>query len=129
MRDPPHKPPRAAPLPVGLRISNRDWIIPVECSADSVLVVLTGQRIPTAALERSAPESNPLLRAVEQLIARRQATVRPGEPPYRPMIRFRVWPEGFRAYYLAYPVLESLHVPMARENVEPEESKRTSEGR
>jgi hypothetical protein len=114
---------------MGFLTSNRDWIIPVECSADAVVIELTGQRIATITLERSAAESNPLLLAVQQLIARRQATVRPGEPPYRPMIRFRVRPEGFRAYYLAYPALESLNVPMARENVKPEESKKTGEGR
>ena len=40
------------------------------------------------------------------------------------MIRFRVRPDGLRAYYLAYPVLEALRVPMTRENLEaPEESK------
>ena len=57
------------------------------------------------------------------MIARRQATVRPGEPPYRPMIRFRVLPDGLRTYHLAYPALEALHVPMTRENVDPEEAK------
>jgi hypothetical protein len=62
------------------------------------------------------------------MIVRRQSTVRPGEPPYRPMIRFRVRPDGLRSYYLAYPALEALHVPMSRENLEPEE-KTAGQGR
>ena len=60
-----------------------------------------------------------------QGIARHQASVRPGEPPYRPQIRFRVRPDGLRSYYLAYPALESLRVPMSRENVESGEAART----
>jgi hypothetical protein len=52
------------------------------------------------------------------MIARRQATVLPGEPPYRPLLRFQVQPEGLRSYYLAYPLLAPLGVPMARENLE-----------
>ena len=55
------------------------------------------------------------------MIARRQGTVRPGEPPYRPQVRLLVRPDGLRTYYLAYPLLESLQVPMTRQNLEPEE--------
>ena len=76
------------------------------------------QQVDLAALIGTKGGKNQLKEAVEQLIARRQATVRPGEPPYRPLIRFRVHPEGLRAYYLAYPALEGLGVPMTRENVE-----------
>ena len=48
-----------------------------------------------------------------------------GELPYQPRIRFLVRPEGLRSYYLAYPALESLRVPMARENVDPEDEDRS----
>jgi hypothetical protein len=51
------------------------------------------------------------------LIARRQVTVRPGEPPYRPVLDFRVSPDGLRSYYAANALLEALHLPAARENV------------
>jgi hypothetical protein len=44
--------------------------------------------------------------------------VRPGEAPYRPVIRFQVSKEGLRSYFHAYPLLEPLRVPMTRENVE-----------
>ena len=32
--------------------------------------------------------------------------VRPGEPPYRPLIRLIVRPDGLRSYYLAFPALD-----------------------
>jgi hypothetical protein len=104
-------------------IGNRDWIISIECTADGLVLLPSRQRIGTAQLTKGENGSNALLEAVQQMIARRQASVRPGEPPYRPMIRFRVLPDGLRAYYLAYPALEGLRVPMTRENVDPEEAK------
>jgi hypothetical protein len=70
------------------------------------------------------PGTDQLRRAVHQLIARRQATVRPGESPYRPLIRFLVRPDGLRTYHLAFPALESLRVPMARINLEQDEELR-----
>ena len=63
---------------------------------------------------------NPLEQAVRQLIDRRQATVQPGDFPYRPQIRFLIRPDGLQSYYLAYPVLAPLNVPMMRQNVEEE---------
>jgi hypothetical protein len=129
MKDRPKTAPaRGRALYPGLFINNRDWVIPIECRANAVLVLPGGQVIASAAL---APGTggNPLRDLVGGMIARRQATVRPGEPPYRPMIRFRVRPEGLRTYYLAYPALESLGVPMSRESINPdEESKRGNPG-
>ena len=65
-----------------------------------------------------------LVQAVQQIIARRQATVRPGEPPYRPMIRFLVQPAGLRSYYTVYPVLQTLGLSMSRENLLPDDETR-----
>ena len=65
-----------------------------------------------------------LVQAVQQIIARRQATVRPGEPSYRPMIRFLVQPAGLRSYYTAYPVLQTLGLSMSRENLLPDDETR-----
>jgi hypothetical protein len=110
-------------------IGNRDWIIPIECTADALVLSSSGQRIAIAELSRGANGSNPLLESVQRMIARRQATVRPGEPPYRPMIRFRVRPDGLRSYYLAYPALEALQVPMSRENLDPGEKNAASRQR
>jgi hypothetical protein len=67
---------------------------------------------------------NLLLQAVKQMIDRRQAMVRAGEPPYRPIVRFQVRPDGLQAYYLAFPALESLQVPMMRENLRHEEKRK-----
>jgi hypothetical protein len=110
-------PARPGPLVVG----NRDWIIPIECTADTLVVRPSGQRIATADLSNGNRAHNVLLETVQRMVTRRQATVRPGEPLYRPMIRFRVWPDGLRSYYLAYPALEALQVPMSRENLDPRE--------
>jgi len=97
-------------------IGNRDWIIAIECKADAVVIQPWGQRFPVATTP--AGQEPPLVQAVRQLIARRQATVRSGEPPYRPLIRFQVHPDGQRSYYFAYPLLEVLRIPMSRENLE-----------
>ena len=88
----------------------------------------SGQRIALAELAKTDSSNNPLLETLQRMIARRQATVRPGDPPYRPILRFRVRPDGLRCYYLAYPALEALHLPMTRENVDPEEEKATNHG-
>src|SRR5207237_145840 len=66
---------RSAPVRPGLLIPNRDWIIPIECTADGVVITLTGQRIATATVSRGEGGSNPLRDAVQQLIDRHQASV------------------------------------------------------
>jgi hypothetical protein len=91
--------------------------------ADALILRPSGQRIGTDELSNGSRAHNVLLEVVQRMIARRQATVRPGEPPYRPMIRFRVWPDGLRSYYVAYPALEALQVPMSRENLDLREEK------
>jgi hypothetical protein len=114
----------APPSPAGRMYSNRDWLILIECNADGVAVSPGSKRLSLAELSSSGNAASPLKAAIEQMIARRQALVRTGEPTYRPMIRFLVRPDGLRSYYLAYPALESLQVPMTRENVRPEEAKK-----
>ena len=42
-------------------------------------------------------------------------------PPYRPIIRFVVRNNASKAYFLAYPALEKLRLPMSRVNLEPED--------
>jgi hypothetical protein len=104
---------------------SRDWALSVECTADGV-VLPTGEKITAKSL--AGPEGGKALRsAIEGLIARKQATVREGEPPYRPIVRFLVHPDGLRLYHMAYPTLEPLQVPIVRQNVEPEE-RRPGEG-
>jgi hypothetical protein len=109
------RPAPARPRPL---FGNHDWVINIDCQVDAVVLLPTGARIATTALAPGTTDKNPLREAVERLVARRQATVRPGEPPYRPQVRFLVRPDGLRTYYLAYPALEPLRLPMTRENVE-----------
>ncbi len=108
----------APPLsPLGRLIGNRNFLIIVECTADTVILHPGGQSFQTSTLPRE-PADHPLTQAVRQLIERRQATVRPGEPPYRPAIRFRIHGDGLRTYYRAFPLFEPLRLPMTREDVE-----------
>lgn len=111
-----------APKPQPRLAPNRDWVIQLECTADAVIFPGGVQQVPKNTLGRSNDPNNPLLVALRQMIQRRQATLRPGEAPYRPHIRFLVRPDGLRTYYLAFPALEALKVPMTRENLNPEEN-------
>jgi hypothetical protein len=113
---------RAPPRPVRFS-SNRDWVIFVECRPDVVVLPSTAQRFTLAALSANAGSANPLLTAVQQMIAHRQALIRPGETPYQPQIQFLVHPDALQSYYLAYPALESLKLVMSKEPVEGRSSR------
>jgi hypothetical protein len=106
------------PPPLGRLLGNRDWIIYIECSSTAAVVKQGAQRFTVEALSAAAKGEHPLARAVREIIARRQASVLPGEPPYRPLLRFQVQPDGLPSYYLAYPLLAPLALPMTRENVQ-----------
>jgi hypothetical protein len=128
----------------GVLTADRDWYIVVECLAQGL--VLQPQRSPSShGLETKVENgvktyvvhsqrtqftldslddertNRQLLQTVQAMIERRQATVYQGEPPYRPIIRFVVHPDGLRAYYAAYPTLERLRIPMTRVNLQPGE--------
>jgi hypothetical protein len=109
---------KVSPL-LGRMLGNRDWILYVECHTDGVILKFGNQKFSMQELSSRNAGDNPLVRAVRQVVARRQSTVAEGEPPYRPILRFQVWPDGLASYYLAYPLLQSLQLPMARENVDP----------
>jgi len=103
---------------LGRILGNRDWLIYLECNGEGVVLKQGNQKFSVAALSAPTKGDHPLVQAVRQIVDRRQATVRPGEPPYRPLLRFQIQPDGLRAYYLAYPLLDSLRLPMTRENME-----------
>jgi hypothetical protein len=109
--------PRPTFVPLSRVIGNRDWVITVECKADAVFLQPWGTRFAVGTVA-SPGQEHPLPAAVRRLVERRQATVRAGDPPYRPLLRFQVHPEGLRSYYFAYPLLESLRIPWSRENLE-----------
>jgi hypothetical protein len=119
-------PERSVPRPIRLS-ANRDWIINIECTGDSILAPAAALSLRVAALEQAGPGENPLSRAIRNIIEQRQATVSPGDEPYQPRIRFRVKPDGLRAYYAAYPALAPLQLPMTRETVEPPARAHTQE--
>lgn len=120
--------PSDRPRPVvrpGLLSGNRDWIILLECTNDAVRIHTTGQKVPLDELTTAG--DNRLARTLKDLIDRRQASVPEGVPPYRPIIRFLVRPNGSKAYFLAYPALEKLRLPMSRVNLEPDDDIRRFE--
>jgi anti-sigma factor ChrR (cupin superfamily) len=110
-------PAKSAPWPVRT-VGNRDWIIEVECAANAVIVHPTRLRLSLSTVKETRGADNALLQAVKQMIDRRQASVRPGEPPYRPQLRFLVRPDGLRTFHLAYPLLEPLRLPMRRQDID-----------
>ena len=113
----PNRKPAPAPSPISKMLGNKDFVITIDCYADHVNVFPGGYLYRwTSANTQQVDQA--LTQTVTNLIARRQASVRPGEPPYRPTIRFQVSGGGLPSFYRAYPLLESLRVPMTRENVE-----------
>jgi hypothetical protein len=121
---PPVVPAKPASTPAPLRPArlsgDRDWVIFVECRAEGVVVYPSQLLVSTATLSR-ATGSNPLQEALKQMIDRRQATVRPGEPLYRPEVRFLVRPDALKTYHLAYPALDGLPAEKKAQNLGPDE--------
>ncbi|MFO0863650.1 MAG: hypothetical protein U0744_03145 [Gemmataceae bacterium] len=105
------------PPPIGRLIANRDYQIVVKCLADHVEVTPGGFDFDMTDANETTIDRD-LTASVRELAERRQATVRPGETPYRVNVRFQVHPEGLRTYLRVYPLMESLNLPMSRENLE-----------
>ena len=100
----------------GIMTANRDWIIGVECHGETVILYPGRKPFALADVENNSAD-NALVKAVRDMIGRRQASVLPGEPAYRALLRLLVRPDGLRAYYTVYPSLETLHLPMGRVDV------------
>jgi hypothetical protein len=112
---------RRLPPTLSRLTGNRDWYIPVECRASEIVLPLSREHIPLAALVQQPATANQLVQSIRIAIARRQATVRPGEPPYRPILRYEVHRDGVRTYHAVYPLLEVLGLPEVRQNIKPAE--------
>ena len=106
------QPKRQAPLRPLKLTGDRDWVIYVECRADSVILYPSRREIPLK--ELTSTTNNALLVQIQQMIMRRQATLRPEDPPYRPQVCFLVRPDTLRSFHSAYPALEALPVPKTR---------------
>ena len=107
---------KPAPPPLSRVLGNKDFVIFVDCYDDHVNIFPGGMSFRWNTTNMKTTDSA-FSQAVANLIERRQASVRKGEPPYRPVICFRVGPDGRHSYLHVYPLLESLNVPMTRENV------------
>jgi hypothetical protein len=117
----PKRPTRPPVLrPAGLS-RNRDYVILIECTGKGVLIHPYGQSLALETLVSGQKGTELLRKTVEQMIARRQASVKQGEPPYRPQVRFLVRPDGLQALHRAYPVLEPLNIAMTRTDLEENE--------
>jgi hypothetical protein len=106
------------------RFVRRDWNIFIECSADQVVIYPGESKIPMSSLGGGSRGNQPVLQAVQQMMARRQAVMASADASKdaaSPQIRFLVRPDGLRAYFLAYPELASLQLPMTRENLDANE--------
>ena len=105
------------PSPILSRLlGNKDFLITIDCYDDFVTVSPGAMSFRwTAGNAKAADQA--FAQAIANLIEHRQASVRTGEPPYRPVICFRVTADGRATCLHVYPLLESLHVPMMRENV------------
>jgi hypothetical protein len=102
---------------------DRDWVIEIECGPHAVSIPLA--RLQLSAEQIGSPDGAALLlQAVQRLIDRRQASVRPGEVPYRPQLRFVVKPGSLRTFHLAYPALQSLPIPKTRQDAAADEPDR-----
>ncbi|MEY4947232.1 MAG: hypothetical protein RIR22_1933, partial [Planctomycetota bacterium] len=101
--------------------ADRDWVIYVECKFEEILVHPNRLIIPTSLLA-SEEGVKRFVQEIEKIIQRKQSTVRPGEPPYRPEVRFLVWPDGLKPYHLSYPALQLAGIKQKRQNLESEDS-------
>jgi hypothetical protein len=108
-----------SPTPLSKILGSRDWNVPFACDGKGVTLLLTEQQFSLAMLQTSYAGEHPLRKTVRDLIERKQALVRPGEPPFRPILHFEVPPEGLQAFLLSYAVLENLQLPVIRHNVKP----------
>ncbi len=107
-----------------MRLSDRDWIIYIECRADCVVIYPAQMVFPLASLTTPL-ETNPLLVTLRKMIERRQSLVPAGEPPYRVQIRYLIRPGSLRTFHATYPVLDGLPVPKTRQNLNEEDDVRS----
>lgn len=114
-------PPRrlAAPRPAWVH-GGRDWTIYVECRAADLMLYPSQRTFPLAQAAGDA-SNNPLIKAIQQMIDRRQSSRRPGEPPYHPQVCLLVRPEYVRTFLTVYPALDALPVPKTRRSLDADD--------
>jgi hypothetical protein len=109
--------PKTAPSLTQLR-ANHDYNITLVCWPDGVVLTATGEFYAMTPVENQKAMATSLVQTIQKMIARRQATVRDGEPPYQPLIRLQLQAEGgVRSFIWIVPSLRTLNIPMTRENL------------
>lgn len=112
------------PSTIVRRYVRPEWNIFVECKADQAVVYPGGLQISmTSQATSGKPADQPLFQTVQQMIARRKALMASSDANQEaatqaPQIRFLVRPDGLRTYFLAFPELTPLQLPMTRENLD-----------
>ena len=114
-------PPRRLAAPRAAWVhGGRDWTIFVECRAGD-LVLYPSQQTFTLAQATSDSPGNPLVKAIQQMIDRRQSSRRADEPPYHPQVCLLVRPEHVRTFLTVYPALAALPVQKSRRNLDADD--------
>src|SRR5439155_7458974 len=90
------KKPRATPPALSRVVGNRDFVITVGCYEKGVLLTPGSATFLWNTQTDPKQTDETLVRAVAELVSRRQATVRNGEAPFRPVLRFEVREQGRR---------------------------------
>jgi vacuolar-type H+-ATPase subunit B/Vma2 len=74
-------------------------------------------------IDQAASEAtgNLLVKAIQQMIQRRQSARRADEPPYRVQLCMLVRQENARTFLRAYRALEALSVPVVRRNLDSDD--------
>jgi hypothetical protein len=106
------------------RLSDRDWVIFIECRPNGAILYPSRTEYSLAALA-APPATNELLAAVKKMIERRQALVQSGDTPYRPQVRFLIRPDSLRTLHIAYPAFDALPVPKMRQNLAADDDVRS----
>ena len=109
---------RPALPPLSSLIGNHDQVITIDCVADGAVLNPSYTLYPINPPANQRQVEQALLKTIQKMVDRRQATVRFGESSYRFMIRLRVQSGGLPTYYWIYPALQALHIPLSRENAE-----------
>jgi hypothetical protein len=111
----------AKPTPIApqtsVALGSRDFVMTIACYSDHVTVYPGGKQHWWKG-DNTVYTDQAVVKNVQDLIAGRQRSVQPGAPLYRPVIRFRLAPDGLAAYLHIYPRLTFLQVPMTRENLD-----------
>jgi hypothetical protein len=110
--------PRTKPAPTLTQLrANHDYNINLVCWPDGVVLSSTNEFYAMNPVENQKAMATSLVQTIQQMVARRQAAVRDGEPPYQPMIRLQLQAEGVRSFIWIVPSLRTLNIPMTRENL------------